>query len=288
MKKTIALLIMFVIFSPLLSNGQYDSKYVETKTLIINGETYAIEKLLRKDEKIKVKYFAFKDGKTSVYQRYQAWSANKNIVAVSSGTYMTACEAAAAKPVGLCVDNGKIVNENLRNDMDGLLIVYATGGVVAANLKDGVSLKINGKDTMLDVRNNTYQRELLLDWSQSEEATLFQSHLFVYKNQLKINANSSPAKGARRFLAACRTGGSVVYYIINMKTPATLHESAVKAFNYLKDMEEVDVVYMINLDTGCQDVFKIFDKVGKLVVNPNFSGTYDVPNAVNLLVYYYE
>jgi hypothetical protein len=165
--KRITSVILLVGIS-LLTKAQYDPKYVETKTLKVAGETYAIEKLLRKDGRVKVKYFAYKDGVTSVYQRYTSWAANRNVIAVSSGTYMTTCNVATAQTVGLCIDNGREVNKSLSDKMDGLIIVYPTGGLVATNLKEGnLKITINGKDKVLDLKKQYDQIEFT-DWAIKE------------------------------------------------------------------------------------------------------------------------
>jgi hypothetical protein len=283
--------VMLLVSMPILAKAQYDPKYVETKTLKVDGETYAIEKLMRKEGKVKVKYFAYKDGSTSVYQRYTAWAANRRVIAVSSGTYMTTCNVATAQTVGLCIDNGRLVNNSLSDRMDGLIIVYPTGGLAATNIRDGnLSVRINGRDRVLDLRRQYDQTEFI-DWAKSEQATIFQSHLFVYKNELKITDNGSePARktAPRRFLAVCQSGTEYIHYIVNLPAASTLYNGTVKALKYLNNLEQVNVVFMVNLDPGCQDVYKIFDKTGKEVKSKNFSGTLDTSQAANLLVYYYE
>jgi hypothetical protein len=105
---------------------------------------------------------------------------------------------------------------------------------------------------------------------------------------LKIGNNGSDALAARRFLAVCQSGNDVIHYIVNMPAASTLYNGTVKALKYLNELEQVTVVFMVNLDPGCQDVYKIFDKTGKEVKSRNFSGTLDTSQAVNLLVYYYE
>ena len=89
-------------------------------------------------------------------------------------------------------------------------------------------------------------------------------------------------------MAVCKSGDLIIHYIINLPEASSLYEGAVKAFNYLRKMEAVDIVFMINLDPGCQNIYKVFDKAGIELRNSNFSGTVDITNAANLLVYYYE
>jgi hypothetical protein len=290
MKKKITAVLLLALTCSFAAEAQYDSRYAETKTLQIKGETYAIQKMLRKDNRIKVKYFAARENNTTVYDRFREWSANKRIVAYSSGTYMDDCNGYLAKPVGLCIDNGNIVNNSLSDKLDGLAIVYATGGMAATNLRSGnlnITYPDNTKKTV-DILGNATQRIEFVDWAENQEATVFQAHLFVYNNQLKIGTNSSQQLASRRFLAVCKEGADVIHYIINLPNAATLYDGTVKAYNYLKEYEEVDVTFMINLDTGCQDVLKVFDSAGKESNSSYFTGRTSISNAANLLVYYYE
>lgn len=271
--------------------AQYDANLVEYKSSTMGGETYSVIKMSRKGQRVKVKYFAAKASDGSlVYERYQNWAKNKNVIAVSSGTYMTDCDARKASPVGFCVDDGTVVSRQQKDNLDGLAIVYATGGLVASNVKDGnLGVSIDGQNTTLDIRN-AFDRERFFKWAQGESATVFQTHLFVYKNELKIGTNASTAVASRRFLAVCKDeGGNVVHYIINLPTKATIYQGSDKAFKILKNAEYVeDVVFMVNLDTGCQNVFSLFDSKGNKVANKNFAGDTDIENSSNLIVYYYE
>jgi len=277
-------------------NG-YDGSYVDIKTLTVGKEPYGIVRLKRSGNHVKVKYFASKDlNNTSVYDRYQAWANNRSIIAYSSGTYMSDCNAAIAAPVGICIDQGVTVNDQLvEKDLDGLVIVYATGGIVASNLKEG-NLGITeagGVRETLDIRRNAFDLAKFKKWARDQEATVFQTHLFAYKDQLLVNTNGSPKLGQRRFLAVCKLdNGDVVHYLINLPTPATVYDGAKKAFDYLKNFEDVkEVTFMINLDTGCQDIFTLYDAKGNEVTARHFQGDHaqtPLRNAANILAYYFE
>ena len=149
MKNLIAIFLVLSFFN-FSSIAQYNDNYVQAKTAKINGDEIKVVKMSRKDNHVKVKYFAAKDNGKSVYDRYRSWSANKSIIAYSSGTYMDLCggNPLLANPVGVCFDAGKLVNARIKDDMDGLIIVYATGGVVASNLKEGnLSVKESSTST---------------------------------------------------------------------------------------------------------------------------------------------
>lgn len=289
MEKMIFLIaILAFAVSPL--DAQYDARYAESKVVNIKNETYAIQKMLRRDNHVKVKYFAEKDGNLTVNSRYENWAAGKKVIAISSGTYMTTCDVNTAKPVGLCIDNGRVVNRVL-GDMDGLMIVYATGGLAASNLKNG-NLTITdakGGKKVLDIRNNGYHLAEFIAWAEEMEATVFQTHLFVYDNKMSIGGNSSSTTAPRRFLAVCKNDNNeIIHYIVNLPSASTLLDGTKKAYDYLNNYEDVSVVFMINLDTGCQNVFRVNDKDGNTSTSKNFRGDVDPSSAANLLVYYYE
>ena len=296
MKTCIFLLLSFVLPTHLLSPAIYDKSLVEISTLTVGGDQYGVVKLKRNGNRVKVKYFASKNATGSVGERYQSWAANKNIITYSSGTYMNSCTASLASPVGLCIDQGIPVNNNLMlHGLDGLIIVYATGGIVASNLKEA-NLTItypDGRKKTVNIRDNAYDMEEFKSWAKENEATVFQTHLFVYKDKILVNSNASPKVQERRFLAVCKMdNGDIVHYMINLPNPTTILTGAQKAFKFLKEHEEVsEVAFMINLDTGCQDVFKLYDATGKDYSNPYFRGgdhRIDLNNASNLLAYYYE
>jgi hypothetical protein len=296
MNKKLVLLVTLFFLSSEKKQNTYDPALVETETYMSPAkEPYAVLRMSRKNNRVKVKYFAAKnyDG-TMVGKRYSEWSANKTIIAVSSGTYMTNCNAAIAAPVGLCIDGGAVVSEGLDNKLDGLIIVQATGGIVATDLKQAdLSLTFrDGTKKTVGIRNNSFDFETFLDWAKKEEATVFQVSLFVYKDELRIGTNGSPAVAPRRFLAACKGyDGSITHYIINLPTAATLYDGTVKAKQYLKQIEGVQqIVFMINLDTGCQNIYEVNNSNGSPVNDRNFRGDggLTVNGAANLLAYYYE
>lgn len=268
------------------SYAQYSSSYVSIK----NGGKVTVLDMSRKDERVKIKYFAAKDGNTSVYQKFLNWKAGRNIICYSSGTYMDDCDASKAKPVGLCIDNGKLVNNTLTYDKDGFTIVYATGGMVASNLKDK-DLTITYQDGTKKTVNirDAFDRQIFIDWANKMSATVFQTHLLAFKNQLLIKSGSDKTSN-RRFIAVGKDYNGVLHHIIiSTVAQLTLYDASVTAFNYIKTNYLLsDITYMINVDPGCQDVYKVYNADGSVEPGSGFSGSYDIRNAANLVVYYYE
>ncbi len=266
----------------------YDSKYVDVSTVKFKEDQFHVIYLKRDSNRVKAKYFAASDyNGNNVFQRYKKWSAGKNIILVSSGTYMDY----DGVPVGLTIDNGVMVNKNLAKIFDALVVVYANGGITVTNLKDGdLKLKGNGADTAkkYDLRKSAWDLQAFTKWSESHEATVFQTHLLVYKNKLTISfMNANPAVNPRRFLAIGKDrNGKGVHAIIQSTAYTTLYDGAKRTLDFLNQMKGMEVVSMINLDTGDQDVFKFFEKDG--TVNKTIKGARELDAAVNLLTYYFQ
>lgn len=269
---------------------QYNTQFVETRTQVIQGEQYSIIKMSREDEHVKVKYFAAKDYLgNSVYKRYLDWSKDKNIILYTSGTYMNDYDINLALPEGICVDNGNIVNKVLQA-YDGLAIVYQTGGIAVSNIKKGdLTISFDGVKKKIDLRN-ALDRIEFFKWAQGQNATVFQTHLFYFMNSLLINRNtSSNKKQERRFFAVGKLNGRTTYYIINLASPNTIYDATVKVANFLTNFEELEeITFILNLDTGAQNVFQLKTSEGKIDNRKSFQGTLPINNALNLLVYYYE
>lgn len=282
---------LFILFIYQTSFAQYDANFVSTSSVSLQNELYSTVKMSRKGDHVKVKYFAAKEyNGTSVYERLNSWKRGKKIIAISSGTYMTECDANIAIPVGLCIDNGKVVNNKLDEKLDGLAIVYPTGGMVATNIKNK-DLTINdaGVKKTLDI-SNAFERQEFIKWAQNNSATVFQTHLFFYSNKLTIATNSSPNKRERRFLAVGKDdSGDVKHYMVNLSGANTLYQATLKVSKYLQEYEDVEnLIFLINLDTGCQDVFETYKPTGAVDTRKGFSGKAPITQATNLIVYYYE
>lgn len=269
----------------------YNTNYVQISTVKHDGHQYKVFYMRRgaSKKRIKAKYFAAKDyNGNAVPDRYDNWQRGKNVICASSGTYMSNCDGYNATPVGLTIDNGVVVNRTLE-DFDGLVIVYATGGVVATNLEDK-DLTVQGGNisgVKLDLKGNSLHRNQFIKWCKDKEATVFQTHLLVYKNELKFGRNASRSSRERRFLAVgYDDDGQVVHCIVHSPENTSLYEGSKRVLKFLNDFKEMDVTYMINLDTGCQDIFELRNSNGSK--NNTMRGRKSIRDAANLLTYYYE
>ena len=278
---------------PFLSKGQetYDPEMVEVSTSSYKGYSFNVIYMNRglSGKRIKAKYFAAKDLNTgkSVPDRYSSWAIGKNVICATSGPYMDS--HIDPKPVGLTIDNGVIINESLHNDMDGLVIVYATGGVVASNLEDK-DLTVQGgsiSGVKLNLFNSLHKTSFV-KWCEDRKVSIFQTHLLIYKDELQISSvNSDQSKRERIFLAVGNDeDGNLVHCVINSPEFTTLYEGTKRVKQFLNEFKEMEVIFMINIDPSSHGIFEVFNQNG--TQNEFISGSQQISRAYNLLVYYYE
>ena len=300
--KLVSLVIVCLLFISSTKNSStavwYDSDYVQTSSVTHEGEEYKIVYMKRSGKKVKAKYFAFKKGGIPVHKVYNEWKKDKNIIMHCSGTYMDLYRdnygRAKYSLVGLTIDKGVVVNSKLElGRMEGLVIVYPKvggGGIAVSNINDG-NLKISGGG----VANRTYDLRKSADlaifkrWAQSQGATVFQTHLLAWDNELnfKHNHRTKTAERERRFLAiGYAPNGDVIHCIVHKPEFQTLYDASSKVLNFLKTRKRMRVIALLNLDTGMQNVCTVYTKSG--AVNNMVVGPTPITDAENLLVYYYD
>lgn len=241
----------------------------------------------RESGRAKAKYFAHKLGNQLPHHRYTMWRVNgdREVILKSSGAYATGW-GGYDKPVGVTVDNGVIVNENYDSRMDGLVIVYATGGIAISNIEDG-DLYLQSLGRKIDIRNQ-YDLQQFLQWAKKEDATVFQMHLMAYKNDLKAGRNGSKSSARRKFLVLAKDGGELFHSIFYFKNKSyTLYESSNSLLNYLKG-RGMDVIAMINLDTGGFDILNTGGGATDCSSKNVFGTCSNYDNMTNLLTYEFE
>jgi len=304
-KESTKILLSFAIL--LIFNQAYSQKNIYNEDLVefnnvnYNNETYQLITMIRDDDKrVRAKYFAC-DKYESIKRRYEKFATNHNVICYTSGAYMDgSLNAKEAGIIGLNVDNGEIVNRSFpdQGGLDALVIVQATGGVVVSNLKEN-NLKLQGGNAisghLYKIRQNSRDKDRFLDWAKIVGATVFQTHLLVWKNKIIISkSNSSTSSRERRFLAiGYDSFGNPVHCIINKPKYETLYNASKKVFEFLTLSEGMNVIALCNLDTGAQNVVKLFTPSGR--ENPvvkcgikNGSSRYNLNDSRNLLVYYYH
>jgi len=237
----------------------------------------------RSSKRVKATYFSEGD----VYGKYNSWKRGKSLVLTCSGAFSDdLSKDNGALPVGLNVESGYIKNRTVvKEGMDGLVIVQATGGIVVSDLTKGdLYLKSLGKK--VDVRKDFTAKYDLLKWAEKEKATIFQTQLLAYSNQLKIDEKGRVGKRERRFLALATTKKGVLYHIIfNLPKPVYLYDGAQKILEHLKG-EGMNVTAILNLDTGAYNVLQL--NTGDSTTDRAIKGGTSISHAVNLLCYRYD
>ncbi len=282
---------MFVSISESV-RAQYDDSLVSMSIANINGDRINMVKMSGKDNHIKAKYFASKHNGNSISQEYVNWSKNRQIIAYTSGSYMNGCGPEKPESPGFLCVNGLIVNNKVDEKMDGLVIVNATGEVLAFNLNEGNVSVIESSTEREYILNLKDPMDFLFfkRWAYKEEVTVFQTHLLYYHDQPCVGSNGSAVERERRFLAVCKDeDDNVMHCLVNLPGNNTLYDATIKVTNYLKYDEDVkNIIFIVNLETGCQNVFQVFDEKSNRVLGSGFNGTADLSQASSLLVYYYE
>lgn len=262
---------------------------VQSGDLYINGSKIGnVICLSRASQHVKAKYFAYKDNGAVVHDRYDNWRVGKNIVLISSGAYGTSFNG-TDKPVGLTMDNGNDVNLNLDTTMDGLILVEAVGGIRASNIRDhDLTYKDGDQDRTIDIKNY-YQRNAFLAWCRTEKATTFQTHLLIYKNQLKFTQSGGNAAERKLLVLTKDASGNVFHFIVYSKDRQfTLYDMA---YNTLQMFTQYgyQVVAAANLDTGWVDVLSTSTELSDCSFNAIEGKTNNARRSMtNILAYYYE
>ena len=261
---------------------------VQVKTLFDGyKEVGDVVWMSRKSKRLKAKYFAYKQYGQSVINRYNTWRKGRSIVAITSGAYGTGFNDITDIPVGLTIDNGIMVNKNLDLSKDALVIVEAVGGIRMTNIEDGrLTIQDNGSK-VLDL-NNSFHRGQFISWAKKKEATVFQTHLLIQNNTLKVHYNSSKSRALRKVLVLSKSSrGEIFHVIYNLQEASyTLQEVAQKILLHQTSLG-MKVIMAANLDTGGSNVIgtggAAKDCNGQYLEGPSKRS-----NLTNALVYYHE
>ena len=234
--------------------------------------------------KVKAKYFA-----KEANQQFDDWRNGKRILFYCSGAFSESWDT-DSPPLGICVDNGRIVNRNLDQDMDGLIIVYnggaQEGGIAVVNI-DKEKVRVNqGGQAEYDLRNSD-DRFRFLRWASSQSATVFQTQLMYTRSYgfgFSPNMMTYGNRAERRFLAICKKGGVVYHIVIDYPESDYLNRSADRVVRYLKESLGYEIFGLFNLDTGGKNIMRAYDGEGRELAR----GPKDSHEATNLLVYYVD
>jgi hypothetical protein len=286
---------LFLSFPVVQETNSYNKNYVD---ILVDqaylGENFDYIIMKRDSQKVKAAYFA--ENINSIKTKYQEFAKTKNIICYAAAGYLGGNYDVVKN---LTIVSGKTIESNLnKTEFDALVIIYATGGVVVSNLKNG-DLKLQGSgadpNQALNLRKNDWDLTFFKEWCAKEKATVFQTHLLAYNNNLII-ANDADEKAGktksavRRFLVVGKNSlGKLKHIVINCRKESGLRHASEKCFNFCKTSLGINVTFMINLDTGAQNVFGAYNADG--TVNNSIlkdGGVTTLDKAHNLLVYYYE
>ncbi|ETR67910.1 MAG: hypothetical protein OMM_04880 [Candidatus Magnetoglobus multicellularis str. Araruama] len=237
-----------------------------------------------KRPELKANYFAFQTNTKSVYQRYQHWvsSQNRRVVLVTTGGFTNR----RRQPEGLTVEKGRIVNAVTLPERHGLVIV-SKGGLRVLNLKRNaftLPLSSNNTTRAINPLNSLMDFSALIKWSIKNDATLFQTQLLAYSDQLLIDkskARINPRE--RRILALVRDQNNCVHHIIfHIERNYNLADIADNIFQLLKTrVKKIEAI--LNLDVGSYNILHVYDENRNQL--KDITGPVHINNATNLIVY---
>ena len=293
MKKTYSAFLLLLLFGH-SSIGQSNAKYVKTSQITYSNESISVIKLMINEDSVKVKYFSGNEkGQESVYNQFLNWGIKKNIIFCSSGSYISALSSDNSLPVGFCINQGTIINNNLILDkLHGLIVISQTGKIAIHNLKNSnIEFKNSIGEKVKFNLSNSLQKNQFFNWAKVEKLTAFQTHLFLYENKTLINNGlESVDKRPRRLLTSgADKAGNKIQYMINIPANSTIKEATTSATNYLQQYEEIKSIdFIINLDSGSGNVFSVFKLRNQIDPRSIFNGTIPLKETPNLLVYYVD
>ena len=173
-------------------------------------------------------------------------------------------------------------------DRHGLVIVEESGGIRVINLqRDRIQLPIGPQRTE-EIGNpfshlKAYSR--LLAWCRERRATVFQTQLLLYGDELLIDPDKVKHQmRERRMLALVRnkSTGTAHHVVFDITKSVRLDEPAMK-LQELLSFRRMKVEALLNLDVGSYNILEVFDSQRRLLREPQ--GPVSVDRATNVLVY---
>ena len=225
------------------------------------------------NEQTKVNYFSAGDAVGD----YIEWAKHHQPLALFSGGYED-----EGRPIGLTLNRGVVVSRSLEADMDALILIYPSGRLEILDIGSCFSLPDQDTTRQFCLHKSAIDRRDFLQWASLEGITAFQSHLLAYGNKLRITAEASPKLAKRRILMTTRKGSDSYYAVVDMEQASDLF-----AVSHLlmKSLPEHEILTMVNLDVGVNDILHIYHARGRELSEPRQG---KVLRAVNLMVLYYS
>lgn len=262
---------------------QFNSKVeiLETKFLGTNFVLTKMMSLIEKDKFLKVKYFAGNNAS----KRVEEWSKNKNLVCITSGTYMSHLDVNQSVPLGICIENGKIINRKLEN-WDAISVIDSLGNIQIYDINNFNLINICSDFNRVNNLNNNIDRLAFLNCCKQNELSVFQTHLLYRDNNLRIINSNNKKPSKRRFLISGKDpAGSDFICVLQVNNHLELYDATLRAKDFLIDEIKLDDMKIINLDAGANDVLIVYDEYGDIV--ENIHGSFPLHRSCDLLVFYY-
>ncbi len=255
---------------------QFDENFRTLAGETYNGYNFDVY-VFRMGETVRAEYFAM-----DAQSRYENWYYNKTIMIACSGAFSETWET-DSKPVGLTIEDGRVKNRVIDDEMDAMVFVI-DGYAVAMDLDElaGGYYDSEGDFIKINPRSNYDDRELLIETAVENDYTIFQSQL-VYSSERTDNFRDLyyGKKAERRFLVTASYGENFYNIIVDAPDPLELNKSA----KYAKELlEEIgyEIQYIINLDTGGKNILLVREAWDSLT----YKADNKLNEATNLLVFY--
>ncbi len=270
------------------SKLQSRANYRFQKDRELHGGVVSIEHILDKDDRSQghalwlrhgdrhAHYFAEGD----VAAQLESLKRSSEVMVATAGGFTNYLK----QPEGLTVDEGRVVNSVVQPDRDGLLMLTREFGVTALSLKDASLLLPDGLAIENPLRSLTAYAQLI-DWCRLHRATLFQTQLVVYHDQLLIDPDKAVKRFRERRLLALTTdleSGASYHVLFNVTEPHMLAVLSAEVRAMLHERHQ-RIEALLNLDVGLYDILTVLDDRG--VALEDVRGKSDSRIANSLIVY---
>ena len=213
-----------------------DGREIGWMGLLSSYASGKVQWYLNHDKPIKISTFSARFGHTPLV--------------LTSGSYVTSTNRTS----GLSATGGVLSNSAVDPKMDGLVIIHQ-GQVSIHNIDAGIYLP--GQTSSLQVVDLISDYMQLISWIQQEDASVFQTHLLGFDNDLSIDpTKASTTLRERRLLATLERNGENGVAIIDLPQkprPLSLSEAAATTLFGLRQLGWT-VKGIANLDVGTYNI----------------------------------
>lgn len=236
---------------------------------------------------VKAHYFAQGSGSNTLYQNFRQWQGQQGgrLLLFTTGGFTNI----HGMPEGLTIQEGALVNAVIMPDRHGLVIVERSGGVRVINLQSAnILLPYGSKAYRIgSPLNSLVAYADLIRWAKATNATLFQTQLLAFGDQLMIHPGRARYQlRERRSLALVRSPQTqeLFHVIFHFPTPYDMAEMA-QDIHQVFQARGLKLEALLNLDVGSYDILECFNRQGHSI--PTLKAPVPVQQATNLIVYTY-